>query len=45
MVPRLYVPSLDPRARTVVLPEDEAAHLRRVLRIRAGAAVRLFDGR
>ena len=45
MVPRLYVPSLDPRDRTVELPEEEAAHLRRVLRVKAGAAVRLFDGR
>jgi 16S rRNA (uracil1498-N3)-methyltransferase len=45
MVPRLYVPSLDPRDRTVELPEDEAEHLRRVLRVKAGAAVRLFDGR
>ena len=26
-------------------PADEAAHLRRVLRVKAGAAVRLFDGR
>jgi 16S rRNA (uracil1498-N3)-methyltransferase len=45
MVPRLYVPSLDPRDRTIELPEEEAGHLRRVLRIKAGAAVRLFDGR
>ncbi|MFO7694969.1 MAG: 16S rRNA (uracil(1498)-N(3))-methyltransferase [Vicinamibacterales bacterium] len=45
MVPRLYVPSLDPRVRTVTLPEDEAGHLRRVLRVKAGQAVRLFDGR
>ena len=45
MVPRLYVPSLDAGARTVELPEEEAAHLRRVLRVKAGAAVRLFDGR
>jgi 16S rRNA (uracil1498-N3)-methyltransferase len=45
MVPRLYVPSLDPRDRSVSLPADEAAHLRRVLRVKAGAAVRLFDGR
>jgi len=45
MVPRLYVPSLDPRDRTVSLPADEAAHLRRVLRVKPGAAVRLFDGR
>jgi 16S rRNA (uracil1498-N3)-methyltransferase len=45
MVPRLYVPSLNPRDRTVSLPEDEAGHLRRVLRAKAGDPVRLFDGR
>ena len=45
MEPRLYVPSLDPRDRTIELPEDEAGHLRRVLRVKPGAAVRLFDGR
>jgi 16S rRNA (uracil1498-N3)-methyltransferase len=45
MLPRLYVPSLEPRDRTVELPEDEAGHLRRVLRVKTGAAVRLFDGR
>jgi 16S rRNA (uracil1498-N3)-methyltransferase len=45
MVPRLYVPALEPRARRVELPENEAGHLRRVLRGKAGAAVRLFDGR
>ena len=45
MVPRLYVPSLDPRDRTVALPEDEAGHLRRVLRVQEGAAVQIFDGR
>jgi pantoate--beta-alanine ligase len=37
MVPRLYVPSLEPAARTAVLPRDEADHLRRVLRVKAGA--------
>ena len=45
MVPRLYVPSLDARSRTTTLPEDEAAHVRRVLRVKVGQAVRLFDGR
>jgi 16S rRNA (uracil1498-N3)-methyltransferase len=45
MVPRLYMPSLDPRGTVVSLPEDEAGHLRRVLRVTAGAAVRIFDGR
>ncbi|HSP90482.1 MAG TPA: 16S rRNA (uracil(1498)-N(3))-methyltransferase [Vicinamibacterales bacterium] len=45
MMPRLYVPSLDACSRTVTLPQDEAVHLRRVLRVKAGQAVRLFDGR
>ena len=45
MVPRLYVPALDPRDRSVSLPDIEAGHLRRVLRVKAGATVRLFDGR
>ena len=45
MVPRFYVPALDPRDRSVSLPEVEAGHLRRVLRLKTGAAVRLFDGR
>lgn len=30
--------------RTVVLPQDAAQHLTRVLRLRAGAAITLFDG-
>ena len=30
---------------TVALPRDEAEHLTRVLRLKAGAAVRVFDGR
>jgi 16S rRNA (uracil1498-N3)-methyltransferase len=45
MVPRLFVPSLDTRERRVALPENEADHLRRVLRVKAGDPVRLFDGR
>jgi 16S rRNA (uracil1498-N3)-methyltransferase len=45
MVPRLYVPSLGALDRTVQLPDDEAGHLRRVLRVKVGATVRLFDGR
>jgi len=44
MVPRLYVPSLDPLDRNISLPEDEAGHLRRVLRVKSGANVRVFDG-
>jgi len=45
MLPRLYVPALGPHDRSVTLPGDEAGHLRRVLRVKAGATVRLFDGR
>lgn len=45
MVPRLYVPSLASGGRVIGLPADEAGHLQRVLRVRPGAAVRLFDGR
>jgi 16S rRNA (uracil1498-N3)-methyltransferase len=43
-VPRLLVPSL-PAKGTLRLPEDEAAHLTRVLRARPGDVVRVFDGR
>jgi 16S rRNA (uracil1498-N3)-methyltransferase len=43
-VPRLLVPAL-PASGTVRLPEDEAAHLARVLRARPGDTVRAFDGR
>jgi len=45
MVPRLYVPSLSRGDRFLSLPADEAEHLARVLRVAAGAAVRVFDGR
>jgi 16S rRNA (uracil1498-N3)-methyltransferase len=45
MVPRLYVPSLGDGGRVIGLPADEAGHLQRVLRVKPGAAVRLFDGR
>jgi len=45
MVPRLYVPTLSPGARVLSLPADEAEHLARVLRVKPGAAVRVFDGR
>jgi 16S rRNA (uracil1498-N3)-methyltransferase len=45
MVPRLYAPSMAPGDRVVTLSEEEAAHVRRVLRLKPGAAVRIFDGR
>ena len=45
MLPRFYTPSLDPAAREVTLPPDEAAHLARVLRLAPGDDVAVFDGR
>jgi 16S rRNA (uracil1498-N3)-methyltransferase len=43
--PRLYVPDLDPAAGSVELPAGEAHHVTRVLRLRPGDDVRVFDGR
>src|SRR5918993_1241285 len=45
MLPRFYAPDLDPAAAFVTLPEGEARHLTRVLRLSAGDAVTVFDGR
>jgi 16S rRNA (uracil1498-N3)-methyltransferase len=42
-LPRFHVPEAAPGAR-VELPEHSAHHAREVLRLRAGAAVRVFDG-
>lgn len=42
-LPRFHVPSAAPGAR-VELPEHAAHHAREVLRLRSGAAVRVFDG-
>jgi 16S rRNA (uracil1498-N3)-methyltransferase len=44
-LPRFYLPELDPAAGHAMLPEDEAIHLTRVLRLRLGAEVAVFDGR
>jgi 16S rRNA (uracil1498-N3)-methyltransferase len=41
--PRFHVPEAGPGAR-LTLPEHTAHHAREVLRLRAGAAVRVFDG-
>ena len=41
---RFYAPG-SARGRTVALPEEEAQHLSRVLRLKAGAPVIVFDGR
>lgn len=45
MRPRFYVPDLDAAAASNAMPEDEAAHLARVLRLGPGAEVEVFDGR
>jgi 16S rRNA (uracil1498-N3)-methyltransferase len=42
---RFHVPGLTAGDRLVDLPPDEATHLSRVMRLRAGAEVRVFDGR
>jgi 16S rRNA (uracil1498-N3)-methyltransferase len=42
---RFFAPALDVGDETVVLPRDEAEHLRRVLRLGVGDTVSVFDGR
>jgi 16S rRNA (uracil1498-N3)-methyltransferase len=42
--PRFLVPSLDPGSRRVVLSDAESHHALRVLRLRRGDLVRVFDG-
>jgi 16S rRNA (uracil1498-N3)-methyltransferase len=44
MRPRFFAPSLDLERREAVLPDDESRHLVRVLRLKPGAAVEVFDG-
>jgi 16S rRNA (uracil1498-N3)-methyltransferase len=44
-IPRVYAPEARTTGDQVALSEEEAEHLTRVLRLRAGAAVRVFDGR
>jgi 16S rRNA (uracil1498-N3)-methyltransferase len=43
--PRFYVPDLDATAASAPLPDEEAEHLVRVLRLGIGAEVEVFDGR
>jgi 16S rRNA (uracil1498-N3)-methyltransferase len=43
-LPRFFAPSAKTGSSTVVLPADEAHHLRHVLRAGAGAEVAVFDG-
>ncbi|MDP3719838.1 MAG: 16S rRNA (uracil(1498)-N(3))-methyltransferase [Acidobacteriota bacterium] len=45
MRPRFYVPDLDAAAASVPVPDDEAEHLVRVLRLGIGAEVEVLDGR
>ena len=45
MRPRFHVPELTSTAERVELPEDEAEHLARVLRLGVGDEVDVFDGR
>jgi 16S rRNA (uracil1498-N3)-methyltransferase len=43
--PRFHVPDFDAASARVPLPDDEAEHLARVLRLGVGAEVDVFDGR
>ena len=45
MPPRFFAPALAGLDAAIPLPEGEAAHLSRVLRLGAGATVAVFDGR
>lgn len=45
MTARFFAPAASVAGDRVALPDDEAAHLTRVLRLGAGDAVRLFNGR
>jgi 16S rRNA (uracil1498-N3)-methyltransferase len=44
-VHRFHAPALEPDDQTIALPEDEAQHLLRVLRIEKGREVLVFNGR
>jgi 16S rRNA (uracil1498-N3)-methyltransferase len=43
--PRFYVPTASTTGSVVTLPDDEAAHLIHVLRLKPGDSVGVFDGR
>lgn len=42
---RFYAPAAAATGATIALPEEEGQHLARVMRLKAGAAIRIFDGR
>jgi 16S rRNA (uracil1498-N3)-methyltransferase len=45
VTPRFYAPAADTPGDLVDLPAEEAAHLTRVLRLKSGASIRVFNGR
>src|SRR5215212_7065913 len=45
MPPRFFVPDLNHQAGTIRLPPAEAHHLQKVLRLRTGEIVNVFDGK
>ena len=45
MTARFYAPDAEKTGDLVTLPDEEGEHLVRVLRLKAGAAVRVFNGR
>lgn len=45
MSPRFYAPTAENTGDLIDLPADEAGHLTRVLRLKPGAPVRVFNGR
>jgi 16S rRNA (uracil1498-N3)-methyltransferase len=45
MLPRFFAPDLQPTQSRISLSPEESAHLTRVLRLRVGARVLIFDGR
>jgi 16S rRNA (uracil1498-N3)-methyltransferase len=45
MLPRFYLPTLDPAASSALLPAEEGNHLARVMRLGVGDDIAVFDGR
>ncbi|MGH9202873.1 MAG: 16S rRNA (uracil(1498)-N(3))-methyltransferase [Vicinamibacterales bacterium] len=45
MLPRFYIPDVDTASSQFDLPDEEAAHLVRVLRLGEGDEIEVFDGR
>jgi 16S rRNA (uracil1498-N3)-methyltransferase len=45
VLPRFFVPEAKTTGSVVQLPEDEAAHLLHVLRLKTGDVIQVFDGR